>query len=289
MLENDFALSQRLEQFLKRFRGTFRRREQLVWAIAYMQGLLHSQGRKTSESLARTIPLPSRQHVDDAAQALQHFINQSPWDEDKLWSDYQGWLAGQMDATDGTYVLEEFVFRKQGRHSVGVQRQYSAALARKINCQIAVGLHYVSPSLCGPLRLRLYLPRNWLESRARLAAAGVPESARRPVAKAALALELLDAALLAGLPACPVAPGCAWGNEAPLAQAIEQRGLIWLPRTPLERLEDACNLRATLLDTLGLDHFEGRSWRGFHHHACLVMLARAFLAFQSMSCLALSS
>ncbi len=27
---------------------------------------------------------------------------------------------------------------------------------------------------------------------------------------------------------------------------------------------------------LGLDHFEGRSWRGFHHHACLVMLAFGF-------------
>jgi SRSO17 transposase len=27
---------------------------------------------------------------------------------------------------------------------------------------------------------------------------------------------------------------------------------------------------------LGLDHFEGRSWRGFHHHACLVALACGF-------------
>jgi SRSO17 transposase len=30
------------------------------------------------------------------------------------------------------------------------------------------------------------------------------------------------------------------------------------------------------LSTLGLDHFEGRSWRGFHHHACLVMVAYGF-------------
>jgi hypothetical protein len=30
-------------------------------------------------------------------------------------------------------------------------------------------------------------------------------------------------------------------------------------------------------DRLGLDHFEGRSWPGFHHHACLVMLAYGFL------------
>src|SRR5262249_56469362 len=29
-------------------------------------------------------------------------------------------------------------------------------------------------------------------------------------------------------------------------------------------------------EELGLDHFEGRSWRGFHHHVCLVMLAYGF-------------
>ena len=33
-------------------------------------------------------------------------------------------------------------------------------------------------------------------------------------------------------------------------------------------------------EELGLDHFEGRSWRGFHHHAVLVMLAFGFLALE---------
>ena len=32
-----------------------------------------------------------------------------------------------------------------------------------------------------------------------------------------------------------------------------------------------------LKEELGLDHFEGRSWRGFHHHACVVLLAYGFL------------
>jgi SRSO17 transposase len=31
-------------------------------------------------------------------------------------------------------------------------------------------------------------------------------------------------------------------------------------------------------EELGLGHFEGRSWRGFHHHVTLVLLAYAFLA-----------
>ncbi len=31
---------------------------------------------------------------------------------------------------------------------------------------------------------------------------------------------------------------------------------------------------------IGLDHFEGRTWRGFHHHAALCAVAHAFLALQ---------
>lgn len=38
-----------------------------------------------------------------------------------------------------------------------------------------------------------------------------------------------------------------------------------------------------LKNGLGLDHFEGRSWRGFHHHACLVALAHAFWLLEPSS------
>ena len=34
---------------------------------------------------------------------------------------------------------------------------------------------------------------------------------------------------------------------------------------------------------VGLDHFEGRSWQGWHHHVTLVTLAYAFLMLERMS------
>lgn len=37
-----------------------------------------------------------------------------------------------------------------------------------------------------------------------------------------------------------------------------------------------------LKDALGLDHFEGRSWRGFNHHVTLVSVAHAFLTLQRL-------
>ncbi len=47
---------------------------------------------------------------------------------------------------------------------------------------------------------------------------------------------------------------------------------LWKSRWPVEQGDQQ------MKEELGLDHFEGRSWRGFHHHACLVMLAYGFLA-----------
>jgi hypothetical protein len=38
-----------------------------------------------------------------------------------------------------------------------------------------------------------------------------------------------------------------------------------------------------LKDELGLDHFEGRGWRGFHHHASLSIGAYAFLAAERLA------
>ncbi len=37
-----------------------------------------------------------------------------------------------------------------------------------------------------------------------------------------------------------------------------------------------------LKDELGLDHFEGRSWQGWHHHVTMTMLAFAFLTLEGL-------
>jgi SRSO17 transposase len=37
-----------------------------------------------------------------------------------------------------------------------------------------------------------------------------------------------------------------------------------------------------LKEELGLDHYEGRSWQGWHHHVTLVMIAHAFLTLEAM-------
>jgi SRSO17 transposase len=59
------------------------------------------------------------------------------------------------------------------------------------------------------------------------------------------------------------------------------------PKTSLKALVRLAKLRwrierdyQELKQELGLDHFEGRSWRGFHHHATLCSVAHGFLALR---------
>src|SRR5207244_11195100 len=103
-------------------------------------------------------------------------------------------LARTFANPHGIFDLDDTSFPKQGKHSVGGQRQYCGALGKRANCQAAVSVHYVSPQGHYPLALRLYLPGCWLTDAARLDQAGVPAAERRALTKPEIALELLDRA-----------------------------------------------------------------------------------------------
>jgi SRSO17 transposase len=269
-----------LAEYLEQFRAGFRRRDQAQWASVYLHGLLLAGGRKSVETLSRRLASLVRRPAKDIAQALQNFISTSPWDEELLWWRQRSLLARRFAGSEAVLVIDDVVFPKQGIHSVGVQRQYSSALGRKINCQIAVGLFLVVREVSFLVALRLYLPGRWLRSADRLDAAGVPSQFRTHRTRAQLALELLDRARAAGLTWRRVVAGTAYGTARDFREGLAERGQEYLA----EAGEDSSLYRSRadleqqgLKDQLGLDHFEGRSWRGFHHHACLVALAQGFL------------
>jgi SRSO17 transposase len=61
------------------------------------------------------------------------------------------------------------------------------------------------------------------------------------------------------------------------------------PRFPLQQLVHLAKLRSRvehdyreLKDALGLDHFEGRTWQGWHHHVTLVSVAHAFVTLERL-------
>src|SRR5262245_1629120 len=177
--ELDPAVLDRLRDYALLFADDFPHARPALWASAYLQGLLLDGARKSIEPPSGRVTLPDGLAFQDKDQALQHFVSQSPWDEAKLLKRYRSQMAGTFRSPEGIFVFDDVSFPKQGRHSVGVQRQYGGALGKRANCQVAVSVHYVSPRGHYPLDLRLYLPDSWLEAKQRLDKAGVPPDQRR--------------------------------------------------------------------------------------------------------------
>jgi SRSO17 transposase len=63
---------------------------------------------------------------------------------------------------------------------------------------------------------------------------------------------------------------------ADLPKGTSQRKLVRLAKLRWRVERDYQDMKGEV----GLDHFEGRTWRGFHHHAVLCAVAHAFLALQ---------
>src|SRR5258707_1678790 len=196
----DAAVLDRLREYAALFAPDFPQVKPARWAGVYLQGLLLDGERKSIEPLSRRVTLPEGLTSTDPEQALQQFVNQSPWDEPAVLRRYRAHLASTFARPEGIFLFDDVSFPKQGTHSVGVQRQYCGALGKKANCQVAVSVHYVSPLGHYPLDLRLYLPDSWRSDEARLDAAGVPEGERRALTKPEIALELLDRVRAEGLP-----------------------------------------------------------------------------------------
>jgi SRSO17 transposase/transposase len=394
--ELDTAALPRLDAYAARLRDASSLDRPARRCPVYLRGLITDGERKSIEPLSRRVPLPPELAVKDPDQALQQSVSQSPWDEQVVRRRYRAVMAEALADPAGILVIDDTTFPKQGRHSVGVQRQHCGALGKKANCQCAVPVHYVGPRGHCPLGMRLYLPESWPGDPKRLAKAAVPEGERRSLTEGQIALELLDRVRGEGLPGRPVIADAGYGVSGPFRGGLARRGLHYVvgvtdemvvfteeptwdeptasaggrpqkrhrpaegsprpiglkelaARTPrrkvtwregtkgpmwgrfawprvrpghgratgdcagggpiwllIEEQSDGAikcafsNLPANtsrikaarpwrsrwpvergyqqMEEELGLDHFEGRSWRGFHHHACLVMLAFGLLA-----------
>jgi len=165
-LRNDLTL------FLDAVAGPLGHARRRRWCDAYLRGILLDGHRKSVEPMAARLKA-IEQGDEDYEQALQQFLNQSPWDEQELLDGLHAWI-GRRFGTDGFLIIDDTGFPKQGEHSVGVARQYTGTLGKVASCQVAVTLQFATASQVVALDARLYLPEAWAEDGDRLAKAGVP-------------------------------------------------------------------------------------------------------------------
>jgi SRSO17 transposase len=191
-----------------------------LWAPAYLRGPLGPGERQSLQPMAARLGL--RGH-----DQLQHFVASPAWSDAPL----RRLLAERADALvggpDAVLVIDDTALPKQGRHSVGVARQYCGALGKRANCQVLVSLTLARGEVPVPVGLRLFLPEVWTADPDRCARAGVPEEHRRPLAKTDIALAEVDRVLAAGARFGRVVADAGYGTSAGFRQGLSGRGLTW--------------------------------------------------------------
>ncbi len=191
------------------------RKERREHAEEYVRGLLMDGERKSIEPMADRLP-------DGDVQALQQFVNQSPWPTQEV----RASLARKVEkefVPEAYWVIDEVSFPKQGNHSVGVARQYCGALGKTANCQVAVTLDLGTEESSTPLDWALYLPEKWAKDPVRREKAGVPEEITFKT-KPELALDLIDEVQGWGLQVRPVLTDSLYGDVFAFRQGLRNRG-----------------------------------------------------------------
>jgi SRSO17 transposase len=188
------------------------------WAELYLRGLLLDGRRKSAGALAERLQRIDRS-PQDYEQGLQQFLSQSPWDARPVRDHLARHLRDILEE-DGSLILDDTGFPKQGTHSVGVARQYSGTLGKVGNCQIGVTLQYATEREVVCLDADLYLPEeSWGNDPDRLRAAGVPpDIGYRP--KWQMGLALLERAQANGFTGVVLADS-AYGDVTEFRQALE--------------------------------------------------------------------
>ena len=143
-----------LKGFHENFSDCFQRTESRDNFYRYMSGQLCHLERKSIEPIAFAIE-------GGKVRAMQRFVSDAPWDEDKIMSKYRSLVNDDMGHPDGAVIFDESGFAKKGDDSIGVARQYSGNLGKVDNCQVGVFAAYTSKYGYSLIDKRLYIPEHW--------------------------------------------------------------------------------------------------------------------------------
>lgn len=264
----------RLEAFADDILASLPRTDQRARGQCYLRGLMLDGRRKSIEPIAARL---GEVHY----QALHHFVAVSPWD----WRPVRRRLAEVMCAAlePTAWVVDDTGFPKDGRCSVGVQRQYSGTLGKTANCQLGVSVNAVTEGASCPLDWRLFVPERWDEDAmaARRAACQLPEGVHhRP--KWQLVLDMLDE--LAGWELGPpvLLADCGYGEVGEFRGGLDLRAIPYVVQVRADTSAYPEQVRPTVAPSTG----RGRRPRPRYHHQPS-SLARLALAAGQQSCVEL--
>jgi SRSO17 transposase len=257
--------------------GELQQKRQRVSFAAYALGLLGEGERKSCEPIAArgasgNTEAERQVEAGRGHDRLLHFLGYSPWDDEavRLAAAQYAIEVFEKEAPITTWIVDDTGFPKQGKHSVGVQRQYSGTLGKVGNCQIGVSLSVATRAEHLPIDFELYLPEEWASNRAKRASAHIPREVQFAT-KIDLAISMIERAKRHGIPGDIVLADSAYGQSVLFREAIRSEGLdygvaikantkVWALDAKGRREGDAVCV-SELAASLGRSAFRRVTWR----------------------------
>jgi hypothetical protein len=150
------------------------------------------------------------------------------WSDDEMPLRVCQWVVPLIDfSDDGWWIIDDTGFPKQGRHSVGVARQYCGMLGKQDNCQVAVSVSLACEAASVPVAWQLYLPKEWAEDPARRDKAGVPETLQFAT-KPAIALQQIEHLMDQGAPRRCVLADAGYGVDTAFRERLSELALRYV-------------------------------------------------------------
>jgi SRSO17 transposase len=221
----DSGAKRRLEGFFTQVGDVLANVKRRASFATYALGLLSEGERKSIEPIAARA-CASPDETDAVHQRLQGFITDSDWSDRGVRR-----VAGQHAISAmtkreqiSTWIIDDTGFLKQGRHSVGVQRQYTGSAGKTANCQVGVSLSIATPTEHVPLDFELYLPESWANDPARRKEARIPDDVVFKT-KPELALDMIRRAVEDDVPFGVLLADSGYGDSSKFREEVRWLGL----------------------------------------------------------------
>jgi SRSO17 transposase len=214
-----------LKLYLDGLGKLLRDKRQRASFATYALGLLTDGERKSMEPIAARA-CGSPEQTNAFHERLVHFAGSAAWRDEPIrrHATRHAVAAMQEQGPIRTWVVDDTGFLKQGKHSPGVQRQYTGSAGKTTNCQVGVSLVLATEHAHVATDFRLYIPESWAQDRERCRRAHIPDDVIYEP-KWALALNMIEAAVAADLPKGVVLGDCDYGNKTVFRDMLEVLGL----------------------------------------------------------------
>ena len=160
--ELDKGATRRLQDYFEQIGEILGDRRRRASFAIYAFGILGEGERKSAEPIAaRACADP--ESADQMHNQMLTFLSRSNWEDEPVRRLATGYALGAMQRREEirAWIVDDTGFLKQGKHSVGVQRQYTGSAGKTTNCQIGVSLTVCTATEQLPIDMQLYLPESW--------------------------------------------------------------------------------------------------------------------------------